>query len=116
MGKEGNNYLKSVSCFAPMIVTAPAPSYSGKPPIHHPRAPPQSPKLTKNATKMKRSDSYSWVRGELSPEIYNLIVPLICPTLSPFQGGTSLIITPGDPLSLVVADVAGGIRPPQEGK
>ena len=55
IGKEGNNHLKSVTCLVPLICPTPSPSWGSTSPIPHPRGPPQSPKATKNTTKISRS-------------------------------------------------------------
>ena len=55
MGKEGNRHMKSITCSVLLISPTSSPSWDGTSLIHHPRAPFQSPKVTKNAVKITRS-------------------------------------------------------------
>ena len=55
IGKEGNYYLKSITCSVFLICPTQSLSWDGTPPIHHHRGPFQSPKVTKNATMIIRS-------------------------------------------------------------
>ena len=55
MGKEGNSHMKSITCSVLLISPTSSPFWNGTLLIHHPRAPFQSPKVTKNAIKLTRS-------------------------------------------------------------
>ena len=58
VGKEGNSPLKTTKCQVFLIRPTPSPSLGGASPIRHPRGPPQSPKATKNTTKITRFGSH----------------------------------------------------------
>ena len=55
MEKEANNCLESITCSVFLICPTQYLSWGGTPPIHNPRGPYQSPKVTKNATMIMRS-------------------------------------------------------------
>ena len=96
MGKEGNSQLKSITCLLLLISPTSSPSWGGTSPIHHPRAPFQSPKVTKSAVKITRSCLAGIIikEGDNYLKFITCSVFLICPTPSPSWGGTSPIHHP----------------------
>ena len=100
MGKEGNSQLKSITCSLLLISPTSSPSWVGTSPIHHPKAPFQSPKVTKRAVKITRSCLAGIFIGKEGDNYLKFItcsVFLIFPTLSFSLGGTSPIHHPGGP-------------------
>ena len=85
IGKEGNSQLKSITCFLLLISPTSSPSWGGTSPIHHPRAPFQSPKVTKSAVKITRSCLAGIIikEGDNYLKFITCSVFLICPTPSP---------------------------------
>ena len=91
MRKEGNSHLKSITCSILLIFTTSFPSWVGASPVHHPRAPLQSPKMTKNAIKITRSclaGLFMGKEGNNCLESITCSVFLICPTQSLSWDGT----------------------------
>ena len=99
MGKEGNSQLKSITCLLLLISPTSSPFWGGTSPIHHPRAPFQSPKVTKSAVKITRSCLAGIIikEGDNYLKFITCSVFLICPTPSPSWGGTSPIHHPRGP-------------------
>ena len=100
MGKEGYSQLKSITCLLLLISPTSSPSWGGTSPIHHPRAPFQSPKVTKSAVKITRSclaGIFIKKEGDNYLKFITCSVFLICPTPSPSWDGTSLIYHPMAP-------------------
>ena len=97
MGNEGNSQLKSITCLLLLISPTSSPSWGGTSPIHHPRAPFQSPKVTKSAVKITRSCLAGIFIGK---EGDNYLKSISLPNLSypfPLLGGTSPIHHPRGP-------------------
>ena len=77
-----------------LIFPASTPSLGGASSISHPWGQPQSPKVTKNTTMFTRFNlAVFLVRKEGNSPLKTIkcLVFLICPTLVPSLGGTSLI-------------------------
>ena len=86
MGKEGNCHFQSMTCSVFLISPTSSPSWDGTSPIHHPRAPFQSPKVTKSAVKITRSclaGIFIKKEGDNYLKFITCSVFLICPTPSP---------------------------------
>ena len=110
MGKEGNNHLKSITCQVFLIFSTPSPYWSGVLLIYHPRGPFQSPKVTKNATKIIRSclaGLFMGKEGNSHLKSITCSVLLISPTSSPSWDGTSLIHHPRAPFKISRSRFAG---------
>ena len=97
LGEKGENHLKSITCSVLLIFITSFPSWGSASPIHHPRAPIQSPKMTKNAIKITRSclaGLFIGNEGNNYLETITCQVFLIFPTPSPSWCGTSPIHHP----------------------
>ena len=97
MGKEGNNHLKSITCQVFLIFSNLSSPRGGVLLIHYPRGPFQSPKVTKNATKIIRTclaGLFMGKEGNSHLKSITCSILLIFPTSSPSWGGTSPIHHP----------------------
>ena len=100
MGKKGNSQMKSITCLVLLISPTSFPSWGGTLPIHHPKAPFQSPKVTKNSIDLTRSCLAGLFIGKEGDNYLKSVtcsVFLICPTPCPSWGGTSPIRQPRGP-------------------
>ena len=98
MGKEGNNHLKSITCQVFLIFSNLSSPRGGVLLIHYPRGPFQSPKVTKNATKIIRSclaGLFIGNEGNNHLKSITCSVLLIFPTSFPSWGDISPIHHPG---------------------
>ena len=92
MGNEGNSLLKSTTCKVPVICLTLSSSWGGKALVHDPRGPSQSPKVTKNATKITRSHSAGLYMGKEGNSYLKSITysqPVIHSTPTPSWSGIS---------------------------
>ena len=100
MREEGISPLRTIRCSVFPKRLTPSPAWGGASPINHPRGCPQSPKATKNTTKITRFCLPTCFMGKEENSLLKTIIRnvfLICPTLSPSCGGASPIRHPRGP-------------------